>query len=159
MYRQPSKVFLLILVVLNMTGGSIGAQEEEAQEAASLYDRLGGLPAISAVVSDFVDILVPDEFINQNEAVDAARERVPAAYLKYQVTAMVCQATGGPCAYTGLGMDEAHAHLNITEAEWGRMVEIFLGVLAKYEIPEAETNELVAIVATTKDAIVTGDSD
>jgi len=156
--RKLSAFFLALLATV-LLAGAARAQEEMAEEEASLYDRLGGLPAISAVVNDFIDILVPDEFINQNEAVAAARDRVPPAYLKYQVTAMVCQATGGPCTYTGLGMDEAHAHLAITGAEWDRMVEIFLDVLAKYQVPEAETNELVAIVATTKDAIVIGDSE
>jgi hypothetical protein len=47
---------------------------------------------------------------------------VPAAYLKYHVTALVCQATGGPCQYHGRAMRDSHAHLAITEREWERMV-------------------------------------
>ncbi len=92
-------------------------QGSAEKKQASLYDRLGGLAPISVVVSDFIDALVPDAVLNANPAIDAARKRVPAPYLKYHVTALVCQATGGPCQYQGRTMKEAHAHLNITERE------------------------------------------
>ncbi len=110
-----------------MVGGSSTAvaQSGAAQEQQSLYDRLGGLAPISVVVSDFIDALVPDSLLNQNAAVDATRTRVPAPYLKYHVTALVCQATGGPCQYqwsrderdarapehNGAGMDPDGGHL------------------------------------------------
>ena len=126
----------------------------EVQEEPTLYDRLGGLAPISVVVSDFVDAVVSDDIINQNPAVDASRARVPAAYLKYQVTAMVCQVTGGPCQYQGRDMKEAHAELNITEAEWDRMVVLFEGVLSSHNVPEAEAQELFTIVGSTKSDIV-----
>ncbi len=98
----------------------------------------------------------PDPRLNRNPAIDAARKRVPAPYLKYQVTAFVCMATGGPCDYTGRGMRESHAHLNITAQEWDRMVTIFKEVLASHDVPERETRELLELIGTTKDAIVTG---
>jgi hemoglobin len=124
-------------------------------ETPSLYDRLGGLAPISVVVSDFIDEMVPDEMLNKNPAIAAARKAVPAAYLKYHVTAMVCQATGGPCAYGGRGMAESHAHLHITEAEWNRMAEIFTGVLNRHKVPAGEQGELMAILGSTKADIVT----
>jgi hemoglobin len=131
-----------------------GGTEEEQQ---SLYDRLGGLAPISVVVSDFIDALVPDTVLNANPAIDAARKRVPAPYLKYHVTALVCQTTGGPCQYHGRGMKESHAHLNITEREWERMVTLFEEVLAKHEVPAKETKELLDIVGSTKaDIVVSG---
>jgi hemoglobin len=120
----------------------------------SLYDRLGGLMAISVVVNDFIDALVPDSFLNQNAAIKEARARVPASYLKFQVTALVCEATGGPCHYTGRSMKESHAHLHITAAEWDRMAELFKGVLDKYKVPAKEQGELFAIVGTTRADIV-----
>jgi len=130
------------------------AQSAEQQKQKSLYDRLGGLAPISVVVSDFIDALMPDAVLNANPAIDAARKRVPAPYLKYHVTAMVCQATGGPCQYHGRGMKESHAHLNITEREWDRMVTIFKEVLAKHKVPAKETKELLEIVGSTKADIV-----
>jgi hemoglobin len=120
----------------------------------SLYDRLGGLAPISVVVSDFIDALVPDTVLNANPAIDAARKRVPAPYLKYHVTALVCQVTGGPCQYQGRPMKESHAHMSITEQEWDRMVMLFKGVLAKHRVPAQESRELVDIVNSTKADIV-----
>ena len=147
-----TRLGVALVCALVIAGGGISSAQEETE--ASLYERLGGLPAISVVVSDFIDALVPDEQLNQNPAIAEARERVPAPYLKYHVTAMVCQATGGPCEYHGRDMEESHAHLNITEAEWDRMVVIFLDILASHNVPQAEVDELVAIVGTTKEAIV-----
>jgi hemoglobin len=112
------------------------------------------LAPISVVVNDFIDVLVPDAVLNANPAIDAARKRVPAPYLKYHVTAMVCQATAGPCQYHGRGMKESHAHMNITEREWDRMVTLFKEVLAKHKVPAQETKELLEIVGSTKADIV-----
>lgn len=120
----------------------------------SLYDRLGGLAPISVVVNDFIDALVPDAQINANPAVDAARKRVPASYLKFHVTSMVCQATGGPCQYAGRSMKDSHTHLQITAKEWDRMVEVLVQILDRYGVPEAEQQELLAIVDSTKADIV-----
>ena len=130
------------------------AQSGAQQKQQSLYDRLGGLAPISVVVNDFIDVLVPDAVLNANPAIDAARKRVPAPYLKYHVTAMVCQATGGPCQYHGREMKESHAHMNITEQEWDRMVTLFKGVLAKHKVPARETQELLEIVGSTRADIV-----
>jgi hemoglobin len=145
---------ILGLVTILLAGSAV-ARGAEGEGPKSLYDRLGGLAPISVVVSDFIDALVPDPVLNANPAIDAARKRVPAAYLKYHVTAMVCQATGGPCAYQGRGMKESHAHLNITDREWDRMVTLFKEVLARHNVPAKETQELLDIVASTKADIVT----
>jgi len=125
-----------------------------ATAAPSLYDRLGGLAPISVVVSDFIDALVVDAELNANPAIDAARKRVPAPYLKYHVTALVCQTTGGPCTYHGRAMKESHAHMHITEKEWARMEVVFKQILAKHSVPATETAELLAIVGSTKADIV-----
>lgn len=145
---------LAVCAIVMGTSDSAIAQGGTEQKQPSLYDRLGGLAPISVVVSDFIDALVPDAVLNANPAIDAARKRVPAPYLKYHVTALVCQATGGPCQYQGRGMKEAHAHLNITEREWDRMVTIFKEVLARHGVPTKETQELLAIVDSTKPDIV-----
>ncbi|WP_246590229.1 group I truncated hemoglobin [Marinobacterium ramblicola] len=145
----------MLSAVLALAAPLVVAQDSAETKGPSLYDRLGGLAPVSVVVSDFIDALVPDEVLNANPAIDEARKRVPAPYLKYQVTALVCQVTGGPCQYQGRDMKSSHAHLNITEAEWGRMVSIFKEVLAKHSVPEQETQELLDIVESTKVDIVT----
>jgi len=152
--RNLSRWATLGVVTALLAGSHAALAQTAAEQQQSLYDRLGGLAPISVVVSDFIDTLVPDATLNANPAIDAARKRVPAPYLKYHVTAMVCQATGGPCQYQGRGMKESHAHLNITEREWDRMVVLFKGVLAMHEVPAQETQELLEIVGSTKADIV-----
>lgn len=147
--------FTFILIVLTFGGIQIVfAGGDEEQDQSSLYSRLGGLMPISVVVNDFLDALVPDPILNENPAIDAARKRVPAPYLKYHVTALVCQTAGGPCIYHGLGMKESHRHLNITEKEWDRMVIIFKDILARHNVPAQETQELLDIIDSTKADIV-----
>ncbi len=152
MVRSSMEPWAALAVIAIVFGGAHtalarGGREQKQQ---SLYDRLGGLAPISVVVSDFLDALVSDSVLNANPAIDAARKRVPAPYLKYHVTALVCQATGGPCQYQGRSMKQAHAHLNITEREWDRMVTIFKEVLAKHRVPAKETQELLDIVGSTE---------
>ena len=156
MFRRNANLWAILGFAAVLLAGSrtAVAQSEAEHKQQSLYDRLGGLAPISVVVSDFIDALVPDAVLNANPAIDAARKRVPAPYLKYHVTAMVCQATGGPCQYHGRGMKESHAHMNITEQEWDRMVTLFKEVLAKHKVPAKETQELLDIVGSTKADIV-----
>ena len=145
---------LALMAILLGGSHTAVAQTGAQQEQKSLYDRLGGLAAISVVVNDFVDALVPDAVLNANPAIDAARKRVPSPYLKYHLTAMVCQVTDGPCQYHGRGMKESHADMNITKGEWDRMVTIFKEVLAKHKVPAKETQELLQVVGSTKADIV-----
>lgn len=142
-------LFILLTVVL-LLGGLISASAQEK----SLYDRLGGVKPISLVVDDFIDRLVVNDILNANPMIKAGRVHSPDAYLKVQVTNMVCQATGGPCVYTGLGMKESHAHLNISEKEWQVMKEEFKKTLDKFQVPEKEQKELFDIVESTKKDIV-----
>lgn len=125
-------------------------QDDSSAEQPSRYNLLGGLASISVVVSDFVDVLVPAPLLNKNPAIDAARAHVPPSYLKYHVTAMVCLVTGGPCSYHGRGMKEAHAHLNITQQEWARLVTLFKQVIAIHKVPAKESNFLLAFIDAIK---------
>jgi len=129
-------------------------QAGETKPVKSLYDRLGGVYPISVVVNTFIDLLLVNDVLNANPAIKTARERVPAAGLKFHVTALVCQQTGGPCKYTGRGMKESHAHLNISEKEWQAMLADFRRVLNNYAVPMKEQQELIAIVESTKKDIV-----
>lgn len=160
MFTRSKRGWMVFAVIALVVGGfhTASAQSEPGQKQQPLYDRLGGLAPISVVVSDFIDALVLDAVLNANPAIDTARKRVPAPYLKYHVTALVCQATGGPCQYQGRTMKESHAHLNITEREWDRMVTIFKEILAKHKVPAKETEELLAIVGSTKVDIVVSKS-
>jgi hemoglobin len=125
-----------------------------AEAQPPLYERLGGLPGITAVTDDFIDRLVANETLNQNPAINAGRIHSPAPYLKFQVSSLVCEVTGGPCKYTGLAMKDAHAHLNISEKEWDIMAGEFKKSLDKFNVPASEQNALFEIVGKTKVDIV-----
>lgn len=132
----------------------IDAQAPAQQTGKSLYDRLGGVYNIATVVDDFIDRLLVNNTLNANPAINKARTSVPKAGLKFHVTALVCEVTGGPCKYTGRTMKASHEHLNITEAQWQAMVADFRVTLDKFKVPAQEQQELIAIVGTTKGDIV-----
>jgi len=120
----------------------------------TLYDRLGGVYSIATVVDDFIYRVMHNPVLNANPAVDEAHHRVSAAGFKYYVTEMVCWAMGGPQKYTGRAMGESHKHLKITEGEWAAFCKDFDDTMAKFNVPEAERNELFAIAESTKGDIV-----
>lgn len=128
--------------------------EPPATPTPTLYQRLGGVYSIAAVVDDLIERLLVNDVLNANPAIAEARQRVPKAGLKYHLTSMVCWATGGPEAYTGRSMKDSHAHLNITENEWQAFLADFKACLDKFKVPEPEQKELFAIVESTKADIV-----
>jgi|SRR5215468_5958784 len=146
---------LLLGVLLGIGEGRVSAAQPETP---SLYDRLGGVYNIATVVDDFIERLLVNETLNANPAIREARARVPKAGLKFHVTALVCEATGGPCKYTGRSMKEAHARLNINEAQWQAMVADFVETLDKFHVPKKEKEELITIVESTKGDIVVASS-
>ena len=121
-----------------------------------LYDRLGGVYSIAAVVDDFIDRIMDDPRINANPKVNEAHHRVTRAGFKYLVTEMLCGAAGGPQVYSGRGMYDSHAHLEITEQEWQFFLEDLRQSLAKFKVPQAEGDEILALIESTKMDIVIG---
>jgi hemoglobin len=129
-------------------------QEQPSVEKPSLYDRLGGVHNIATVVDDLIDRVMIDPRLNANPRVDEAHHRVSAAGFKYLVTEMACGAAGGPQKYTGRSMGDSHRHLMITEDEWQAFMDDLRQALDKFEVPQPERQELIAIVESTKGAIV-----
>jgi hemoglobin len=127
-------------------------------QSKSLYDRLGGTYAIAAVIDDFVSALPKNGVIMANPQTKASIDKAAASNglpgLKYQITAFVIQATGGPYKYHGKTMLESHKNLKINESEWAAGVEALKATLTKFKVPAKEQEELIAIVATTHDDIV-----
>lgn len=151
--RIPFIFFTVFLVFsLSETAYSQSAPEEEV-----LYDRLGGLEAITVVVDDFMDAFMAEPLFFENPAVEERKTPEAHPYIQYHLISMVCQATGGPCEYTGVDMRKAHDGLNISEREWERMVEIFAATLEEHNVPEKETQELFEILGATKEDIVVSD--
>ncbi len=145
---------LIGALCLALSIGTIAVAQSSEGHHESLYERLGGLETIALVVTEFMNEFAHDELVMANPETRARKTPDALPYITYQVTTLVCQVTGGPCVYTGLEPGPAHEGLNVTEAEWQRMGEIFVGTLERHNVPQAEIDELVAIVGTTKDDIV-----
>jgi hemoglobin len=136
------------VVALGALMVAAGCNRFASQPEPSLYDRLGGTPAITAVVGDFLDAVGKDARV-KNQPPPA---RVPL--LKQSLIDQVCQATGGPCVYKGRDMKAAHAGMGITQAEFDAVVDDLVKTLDKYEVPAREKNELLALLAPMRDDIV-----
>jgi hemoglobin len=113
-----------------------------------LFQRLGGLPAINAVVDDFVGNVARDRRINRF----FARTDVPR--LKFLLTQQICQATGGPCVYAGRDMKTAHRGMGVSGRHFHALVQDLGKTLNKFKVPAREQRELVAILAPLKKDIV-----
>ena len=114
----------------------------------SLYDRLGGKEAITLVVDDFVANIANDSRINTR----FVNTDIPA--FKGKLVDQICEATGGPCKYTGKSMRESHTGLRISEAEFTALVEDLQKSLNKYKVGEKEQAELLAALGAMKPDIV-----
>jgi hemoglobin len=80
---------------------------------------------------------------------------LPAGF-KYLVTEQVGEASGGPQRYTGRSMEDSHRDLLITSEEWEAFIDDFNQTLDKFQVPPQERSELLAIIQTTREAIVVG---
>jgi hemoglobin len=122
--------------------------------ATPLYDRLGGIYSIATVIDDFIDRIMVDERLNANPRVDEAHHRVLPAGFKYLVTEMLAEAAGGPQRYSGRSMEESHRELRITPDEWRAFMDDLNRSLDKFDVPQQERSEVVAIVESTRDDVV-----
>jgi len=114
----------------------------------SLYERLGGNDAIIAVVDDFVARVVGDARISGF----FAHANIPM--LKQRLVDQICQASGGPCTYTGRDMKSAHAGMGITSADFEAMLGDLAASLDKFKVGEREKSELLGALAPLKKEIV-----
>jgi hemoglobin len=137
-----------------VTASAAVAQDARKPSPPSLYDRLGGAYPIAVVVDAFIERLLVNQTLNANPAIDKARQQVPKQGLKFHVTTLVCEATGGPCRYVGRSMKDSHLHLNISEGEWQAMAAYFKATLDAFKVAAPEQTELIAIVESTKKDIV-----
>ena len=133
---------------LGILVGCATTGEQMATKEKSLYDRLGGKPAITAVVDDFTARVAADRRINRF----FANTDVPAFNAK--LVDQICEASGGPCKYTGKDMKTAHAGMGITDAEFNALVENLVTTLDKFKVPEKEKGELLGALGPMRKDIV-----
>jgi hemoglobin len=118
----------------------------------SLYERVGGTDGIRAATLAFEDRAAKDARINQKFA------RTDLDRLTKEFVDQVCQATGGPCTYTGRSMTETHANMGVTSGEFEAFIEDFIAVLDDFKVGQADQDQLVSFLRSFRGEIVEVDS-
>jgi hemoglobin len=135
---------------------------------ASLYERLGGVFAIAAVIDHFSNAVVQNPIVGQRSENPLLREwhtnnlgRLPG--LKFMRTLWVCNVAGGPFQFsatrpgsTDLGLEEAHRNLRISPAEFDEVAAELARTLAAFNVPQRETEEVLGAFAAHKNEVTEG---
>ena len=138
-----------------------GGQADDATavvEEPSLYERLGGIFAIAAVVDRFSDAIIENPKLNANPALKAWNETEAAVRLpglKFMRTLWIAALAGGPFEYTGLPLRDAHQDLHLTSAEFEEVGAEIVRALDYFQVPEREKQELVAAYMQSMPEVVT----
>src|SRR4051794_11564319 len=134
----------------------------------SLYERLGGVFAVAAVIDHLSDAVVKNPMVGQGSKNPALNEwhtdelaRLPG--LKFMRTLWVCNVSGGPFTFaatkpgsTPLGLEEAHRDLRITPAEFDEVAAELGRTLDFAKVPKREKDEVLAAFAAHKDEVTAG---
>jgi hemoglobin len=145
--KKFGRVILGVALPVLMLGLMQSAASAQTKEK-SLYDRLGKKQAITAVVDEFVARVAADTRINQF----FAHTDIP--HLKMELVNQICQASGGPCKYTGKSMKEAHMGMGVGTADFNALVEDLTGALDKFKVGAKEKNDLLGLLGPMKSDIV-----
>src|SRR2546423_3623204 len=144
------------------------AQARQTTPEKSLYERLGGVFAIAAVVDHFSDAVVKNPIVGRKSKNPQLREwhtknlkRLPG--LKFMRTLWVCNVSGGPFQFkatrpgtTPLGLEEAHRDLRISPAEFDEVAAELGRTLDFVKVPTREKTEVLAAFAAHKDEVTAG---
>ncbi len=126
----------------------------------SLYERLGGVYAIAAVVDRFSNqILKNSKIVNANAELkewhtEKYKERLPG--LKFNRTLWVCAVSGGPYEYTAKKLDDAHFHLHISPEVFDEVVAELNDALDYFKVPQREKDEVLAAFSAHKPDVTAG---
>ena len=117
----------------------------------TLYERLGGYDAISAVADDLLPRLQTDSQLArfwQHRGEDGLKRE------KQLLVDFLCSSAGGPMYYTGRDMKISHKGMTISDSDWSRFLGHLNATLRAFQVPQAERDEVVAFVQSTKSDIV-----
>ena len=134
----------------------------------SLYERLGGVFAIAAVVNYFSDEIIKDPVAGAASKNPDLRDwhtrqlgRLPG--LKFMRTLWVCAAAGGPFTYAGtrpgktaMGLENAHQNLHISPEEFDAVAGVLSRSLDHFNVPAKEKGEVLAAFAAHKGEVNAG---
>lgn len=143
--------------LLQKTAHAADVATPEGAPEQTLYDRVGGIFAISAVVNRFSDEIIKNPKLNVNPALKAwndteAETRLPG--LKVMRTIWIAALTGGPFVYTGLPLSQAHTRFHLTSEEFDEVGAEIVRALDFYGVPEQEKKQLVDAYMLSKPDVV-----
>ena len=113
----------------------------------TLYERLGGYDAISAVTNDLMPRLKADSQLArfwQHRGEDGIKRETQL------LIDFLCSSAGGPLYYTGRDMKTLHKGMRISESDWSRFLGHLEATLQAFQVPQAERDEVVAFIQSTK---------
>src|SRR5262245_14083959 len=167
------RVIAALTLTATLLGVLVGAdtayaQAKESTPEKSLYERLGGVFAIAAVVDHFRDAIVKTPLVGQKSKNPQLREwhtknlgRLPG--LKFMRTLWVCNVSGGPFQFTAtkpgmtrLGLEEAHRDLRISPVEFDEVAAELGRTLDFFKVPKREKTEVLTAFAAHKDEVTAG---
>jgi hemoglobin len=143
-------------------------EAKQTSTEKNLYERLGGVFAIAAVVDHFSDAVVKNSMVGQTSKNSQLQEwhtknlgRLPG--LKFMRTLWVCNISGGRYQFaatkpgtTSLGLEEAHRNLKISPAEFDEAAAELGRTLDFVKVPKQEKGEVLAAFAAHKDEVTAG---
>ena len=153
-YRKVCLALAAVLLIPLWVATASCAEQKPAPKGPSLYERIGGINMVAALVDDVVERSYVDEVFNANPRIVEAHKRFPKTTYKFNATALACMVMGGPQKYTGRSLKDAHQHLWVTEKEWTAFTAILHDSLDSFKIPQQEQDEFFAIIESTKGDVV-----
>jgi hemoglobin len=119
---------------------------------SSLYDRLGGVEALTAVTRAFEERAAKDDRISQKFA------RTDLDRLTKEFVDQLCEATGGPCTYAGRDMKVTHTNMGVTSGEFDAFMDNLVAVMDEFKVAKADQDELLNLIMPMRGEIVEVDS-
>ena len=117
----------------------------------TLYERLGGYDAISAVVSDLLPRLTSDSQLGrfwQNRGEDGIKRE------EQLLIDFLCSSAGGPLLYTGRDNKTSHKGMGINESDWEKFIGHINATLDNFQLPKQERSDVIEFIESTKADIV-----
>jgi len=117
----------------------------------TLYERLGGYDAISAVVKDLLPRLMSDSRLGrfwENRGADGINRE------EQLLIDFLCSSAGGPLLYTGRDNKTSHKGMGISESDWEKFIAHLNATLDNFQLPQQERSDVIGFIESTKADIV-----
>ena len=144
--KKTFSIIAMIAFFLN------GANAQESQDK-SLFDRLGGTEGITLIVDEAVEAHMTNPAIKAR-FLPYKNQPERLAVIKKHTVDFFSVGSGGPANYSGRDMPSAHHGMNINAAEYMEVVDDIMDVLGKHNIDEQSKNDVLAILWSLKDMII-----